>query len=76
MMRMQREHFTVKYKDSDYLNCFGVIYLITNIVNNKIYVGQSVNFYKRVQIHERTSFNKKIEIIIILYIRLLENTEL
>lgn len=59
MMRMQREHFTVKYKDSDYLNCFGVIYLITNIVNNKIYVGQSVNFYKRVKIHERTSFNKK-----------------
>lgn len=35
------------------------IYKITNLINNKIYVGQSVNIEERIQEHKRLAFNEK-----------------
>lgn len=35
-----------------------VIYKITNLVNNKLYIGQTVNFDERKRHHKETAFNK------------------
>ena len=35
-----------------------VIYKITNLINEKIYIGQSVNFKERIRLHRETAFNK------------------
>jgi group I intron endonuclease len=43
---------------NDNLNRSG-IYKITNIINNKIYIGSAVNFIKRKQYHIRMIKNKK-----------------
>ena len=34
------------------------IYKITNLINNKIYIGQSINIYQRWEAHKYTSLNK------------------
>ena len=34
------------------------IYKVTNLINNKIYIGQSINIYQRWQAHKSTSLNK------------------
>ncbi len=41
------------------MNKFGLIYKSINIVNNKIYIGQTINFKKRLNEHKRNSLNKK-----------------
>ena len=35
------------------------IYKITNLINNKVYIGQSVNIEKRIISHKNTGFNPK-----------------
>ena len=37
----------------------GVIYMITNVTNKKVYIGQSVNVEKRLKQHRREAYNKK-----------------
>ena len=34
------------------------IYKVTNLINNKIYIGQSINIYKRWEAHKYVSLNK------------------
>ena len=36
---------------------FGCIYLWTNLINGKHYVGQTINFYNRISIYKRGIFN-------------------
>ena len=36
---------------------FGCIYLWTNLINGKHYVGQTVNFYNRISRYKRGIFN-------------------
>lgn len=45
-------------KESEYLGVFGVIYKIENIVNKKLYIGQSINFLERYRSHCETPYNK------------------
>lgn len=45
------------FEQSDYEGYFGVIYKITNTINSKLYIGQSVSFLDRVRLHEETAFN-------------------
>lgn len=35
------------------------IYKITNLINNKVYIGQSVNVLKRFAAHKNRPFNPK-----------------
>ena len=35
------------------------IYKITNIINGKTYIGQSVNIEKKFKTHKTNAFNKK-----------------
>lgn len=53
------KHLQYKFKESEYLNYFGVIYKITNLINNKIYIGQTIHFKERIRSHEETAVNVK-----------------
>ncbi|MFZ2992539.1 MAG: GIY-YIG nuclease family protein [Microgenomates group bacterium] len=47
------------YDDFLYLKNKTGIYVYTNIINNKKYIGQALNLYKRITIHEKNFENKK-----------------
>lgn len=40
------------------MNIISGIYKITNLINNKIYIGQSINVYQRWEAHKYASLNK------------------
>ena len=58
---MEKQKFNKKFTKEDYVGYFGVIYKITNTINNKLYIGQTVDFNHRIRSHEETGFNKNAE---------------
>lgn len=58
---MKKQKFNKKFTEEDYVGYFGVIYKITNTINNKLYIGQTVDFNNRTRLHEETGFNKNAE---------------
>lgn len=55
---MEKQKFNRKFTEEDYVGFFGVIYKITNTINNKLYIGQSVDLRTRTRLHEEIGFNK------------------
>ena len=53
-----RKTFNKHFTEIEYKPYFGVIYKITNNINNKIYIGQSIDFATRERLHEESGFNK------------------
>jgi hypothetical protein len=56
------EHFLKDYSENELLNKSG-IYSITNIVDNKVYIGSTKNFQKRWKDHKATLTNPKNKIV-------------
>ena len=50
----------IEQVDGDDTKCrTGCIYLITNLINDKVYVGQSIEYKKRMKTHEDSGKNPK-----------------
>lgn len=58
---MKRDRFEFLFTEQDYLGYFGVIYKITNKINHKLYIGQTINFKERLLDHEEIGFNPNSE---------------
>ena len=39
---------------------YGIIYILINKINNKVYIGQSIEFQKRMNAHSMSKFKDKI----------------
>lgn len=54
---------SAKYKRTENIyKGFGVIYKITNTINNKIYIGQTINFSRRVSKYKNNSCHGQFKI--------------
>jgi len=50
-------YINITNKELNIMKIFGVIYKLTNTINSKSYIGQTINFTKRMNEHRRSAIN-------------------